>query len=54
LGHRTEVPIFIDATLGRFDVVYAAAGSAQTIFPIVYNKLVEITRGQVMDVVRED
>lgn len=54
LGHRTEVPVFIDETLGRFDVVYAAAGSAQTIFPIAYEKLVEITGGQVMDVVRSE
>ncbi len=54
LGHRTEVPVFIDETLGRFDVVYAAAGSAQTIFPIAYDKLIEITGGQVMDIVRSD
>lgn len=53
LGHRTEVPIFIDETLGRFELIYAAAGSAQTIFPIAYKKLVEITNGHVMDVVRD-
>lgn len=54
LGHRTTVPIFIDETLGRFTTIYAAAGSAQTIFPIAYPKLVEITNGHVMDVVRDE
>ena len=54
LGHRTAVPIFIDETLGRFTTIYAAAGSAQTIFPIAYSKLVEITNGHVMDVVRDE
>lgn len=51
LGHRTTVPIYVDATLARFEMVYAAAGSPNAIFPIPYAHLVEITGGQVIDVV---
>src|SRR5437867_3241930 len=31
IGHRTVLPILIDQTLRRFEVVYAAAGSPNTI-----------------------
>lgn len=54
VGHRTKVPILIDASLERYETVYAAAGSANTIFPIPFKSLVEITGGRVADVVRED
>ncbi|MBI5931436.1 MAG: YbaK/EbsC family protein [Chloroflexi bacterium] len=50
VGHRNRVPILIDQTLGRYEMVYAAAGAPNAIFPIPYAKLVEITAGQVADV----
>lgn len=53
VGHRNRVPILIDQTLGRYELVYAAAGAPNAIFPIPYAKLVEITGGQVADVVIE-
>ncbi len=53
VGHRSRVPILIDQTLGRYEMVYAAAGAPNAIFPIPYAKLVEITGGQVADVVIE-
>ncbi|NDJ86567.1 MAG: YbaK/EbsC family protein, partial [Chloroflexi bacterium] len=34
LGHRSAAPILIDRSLSRFETVYAAAGSPNTIFPI--------------------
>ena len=51
VGHRTPVMVYIDATLGRFETVYAAAGTPNTIFPIGFNTLIEVTGGQVLDVV---
>lgn len=54
VAHRTAVPIYIDQTLGRFEIVYAAAGAPNAIFPIPYAKLMEITGGQVADVIIED
>jgi prolyl-tRNA editing enzyme YbaK/EbsC (Cys-tRNA(Pro) deacylase) len=41
----------IDSTLARFDTVWAAAGSANAVFPISFDGLVSITSGEVMDLV---
>lgn len=53
IGHRKPMTIYIDETLGRFDTVYAAAGTATSIFPIGYETLVTVTGGKEIDVVRE-
>ncbi len=50
IGHRTTVPIYIDTTLQRFDIVYGAAGSPNAIFPISFETLVSITSGIIADV----
>jgi len=47
------VRTLIDRTLGRFDVVWAAAGSPNAVFPINYDRLVAITNGEVMDLAEE-
>ena len=49
LGHTDPLPTLIDASLARFKTVYAAAGSGDTIFPIAYETLVEVTHGKVHD-----
>ena len=49
LGHPEPLPTLIDASLARFETVYAAAGSDDTIFPIPYETLVEATQGEVHD-----
>ncbi len=49
LGHRLPLRTLVDRALGRFDVVWAAAGSANAVFPIPYVTLVDITRGEVID-----
>lgn len=53
IGHQVAMRTLIDRTLGRFDTVWAAAGSAQAVFPIAYNQLVAITGGEVMDLAEE-
>ncbi|WP_298819516.1 YbaK/EbsC family protein [uncultured Chloroflexus sp.] len=53
IGHRTPLPVLIDQTLSRFEVVYAAAGSARSIFPIPFATLVTITKGRIVDVVKD-
>jgi prolyl-tRNA editing enzyme YbaK/EbsC (Cys-tRNA(Pro) deacylase) len=45
------VRTLIDRTLGRFDTVWAAAGSAHAVFPISYEKLVIVTGGEVTDLI---
>lgn len=55
VGHRTaDLPIFIDESLGRFDMLYAAGGAHNAIFPITLAALKQATGGQMMDVVREE
>lgn len=53
IGHRVRMPIYIDDTLARFDIVYAAAGAADTIFRIPYERLLAVTDGEVVDVARK-
>jgi len=50
VGHATPLPTLIDASLSRFQVVHAAAGSPRANFPIQYEKLVEITNGRVVEI----
>lgn len=50
LGHREPLRTLIDRTLGRFETVWAAAGSANAVFPIAYDKLVAVTGGEVVDI----
>jgi prolyl-tRNA editing enzyme YbaK/EbsC (Cys-tRNA(Pro) deacylase) len=53
LGHPRPLTTLIDRSLSRFTIVYAAAGSANSLFPIPYATLVEVTRGRVCDLTRE-
>jgi len=53
LGHPRPLNTLIDRSLSRYAVVHAAAGSANSIFAIPYQTLVEVTQGQVRDVVQE-
>ena len=48
-GHSHPMRTLIDSTLGRFETVWAAAGSAHTVFPIGYEYLVTITQGEVLE-----
>jgi len=51
VGHQPPLRTLIDRTLSRFDTVWAAAGSGHAVFPIAYQRLVEITSGEVLDMV---
>lgn len=48
--HETDVPVFVDETLTRFDTVWAAAGTPRAIFPIDPDTLTELADGTVADV----
>jgi Cys-tRNA(Pro) deacylase len=52
VGHLQPLPVLIDDTLSRFELVYAAAGSPHAIFPIPFETLCEITGGRVVDLAR--
>lgn len=46
---QREVPIFVDASLQRFSLVYTAAGIAESLLPVSYEQLLEMTNGRVID-----
>jgi len=53
VAHKAKLLTLIDKNLGRFEGLYAAAGSPRAVFPISYETLVEITEGQVADVTED-
>lgn len=53
VGHSSDIPTIIDETLARFETVHAAAGTPRANFPIAFDKLVEITKGQVAEIAEE-
>lgn len=52
LGHVNALPIYIDETLSRFELIYAAGGSPNAIFSISYQQLLEAVGGEVVDIAK--
>ena len=50
VGHINDLNIIIDKTLGRFQIVYAAAGHPNSIFKIDFLKLKDLTKGRIEDI----
>jgi len=50
LGHATPMPVLVDRALTAFDVVYAAGGTPNALFPIAPADLVRASGGTVADV----
>lgn len=55
VGIRTsDIPVYVDQSLERFEQVYAAAGAHNAIFPISRLDLITMTGGQVVNIRKED
>tara|TARA_Y100001970_G_scaffold210612_1_gene256984 strand:- start:1618 stop:2100 length:483 start_codon:yes stop_codon:yes gene_type:complete len=50
VAHLKKLNILIDQSLSRFNNIFGAAGHPNSIFKIEYNKLVEMTKGEVRDI----
>ena len=50
VGHINKIQIFIDNSLSRYKDIFAAAGHPNAIFKINYEKLIQITKGDVKDI----
>ena len=50
IAHLKKLNILIDQSLGRFQSVFAAAGHPNSIFKIEYNKLVQMTKGELKEI----
>jgi prolyl-tRNA editing enzyme YbaK/EbsC (Cys-tRNA(Pro) deacylase) len=49
-GHRAPLPTVCDPALLRFGVVWAAAGTPDTVFPLTPDRLLALTGAEVVDV----
>lgn len=49
VGHQTPLPVFVDRDLLQYDLVWAAAGTPNAVFPVAPADLVRISGGQVAD-----
>lgn len=50
LGHPRPLRTLIDESLLRYDVLWAAAGTATAVFPITPDRLLELTGGEVVPI----
>jgi prolyl-tRNA editing enzyme YbaK/EbsC (Cys-tRNA(Pro) deacylase) len=50
VGHPEPITTLVDTALQSYDVVWAAAGHAHTVFPTSFDELVRITSGRPADV----
>ena len=50
IAHLKKLNILIDQSLSRFQNVFAAAGHPNSIFKIEYNRLVQMTKGEVKEI----
>ena len=51
VAHLKKLNILIDRSLGRFQSVFAAAGHPNAIFKIEYDKLLQMTKGEVKEII---
>ena len=51
VAHLNKNKVLIDASLSRYEHVYAAAGHPHTIFKINYKQLIKLTKGTEEDIV---
>lgn len=50
VGHPTPLPTYVDAQLADYPQLWAAAGTADSVFPLSYDQLLDITHGKVVTV----
>lgn len=50
VGHPKPVRTLVDSALAPYEVVWAAAGHANTVFPTTFDELLRITSGTPLDV----
>ncbi|MDB5077240.1 MAG: YbaK/prolyl-tRNA synthetase associated region [Chloroflexi bacterium] len=50
IGHATQLPVILDRDLMQYELVYAAAGTPNSVFPITPQDLHRITGARVLDV----
>ena len=54
VGHLENIDIYIDKSLSRFDLLFAASGHPNCIFKINFSDLKKITKGTIEDITEWD
>ena len=54
VGHLNKIKIYVDNSLERFKTVFAAAGHPNCVFKIDYKQLIELTSGEIKDLIEWD
>ena len=49
IGHAQRIAVLIDASLARFETVYAAAGHPHCVFATSFDELVDLTDATVVE-----
>lgn len=49
-GHNSDLPTLIDRRLERFETIWAAAGTPETVFSLTLSDLIRATGGEIADV----
>jgi Cys-tRNA(Pro) deacylase len=52
-GHKSEIPVYIDADLLHHEVLWAAAGTPHSLFSLAPEALTRTTRGVIMDLKKD-
>jgi Cys-tRNA(Pro) deacylase len=50
IGSLKPLPVYVDQSLYQYDIVYAAAGTANSALPISPDRLLQITEGSLIDI----
>ena len=50
VGHLNKIDIFVDNSLERFNNLFAAAGHPNCVFKIKFLNLLQITKGQIVEI----
>lgn len=53
-GHPTPIPTYVDVALKNHPVLWAAAGTPNSMMPLSYEQLLELTAGKEISVARDD
>lgn len=54
VGHLRTMPVLLDESLARFELLHAAAGAPQAVFPITLAELLRITGATQADIVEAE
>jgi len=50
LGHKQQLPVLIDESLSRFQILHAAAGSPSSVFPICFDDILSVSAGRLCQI----